>query len=78
MEHRRESLERQLENKQSIIEQLIGGPKHAHPVVNKCPKGINDTNGRVAKEKKPPPKGHDTKTLKISETYHKANGKRAT
>ena len=68
-----------MENKQRIIEQIVAGPKHIHPVVNKAPLGIhnksseNENNG-----KKLPQNGRESKkSSELWKTAHKLNGKKS-
>ena len=79
MEHRIISLERQLENKQRVIEKLIAGPEQIHPEVNTAPVGISEQSGNETKEKKLPQKKNEIKRkTEVSETSNKANGKKVT
>ena len=73
MEHRIISLERQLENKQRIIEKLIAGPKQIHPEVNKAPVGISEESGNETKEKKLSQNKNETKENKGSQSTSKSN-----
>lgn len=76
LEHRIISLQRQLENKQRIIEQLIAWPKSIHQVVNKAPMGINDKNENK-NEKKLPKQGYETKkNSELREMAQKLDGKK--
>ena len=70
MEHRMISLERQLENKQRIIEKLIAGPKQIYPEVNTAPMGIR---GNETKEKKLPQRENETRENKGNRSTSKSN-----
>ena len=77
MEHRIISLERQLEDKQRIIEKLIAGPKQIHPEVppevNTAPVGISEESGHKRKEKKLPQKKNETRENKGNQSTPKSN-----
>ena len=70
MEHRIISLERQLENKQRIIEKLIAGPKQIYPKVNTAPMGIS---GNETKEKKLQQKENKIRENKGNQSASKSN-----